>query len=209
MVYLDMRDPNTNCPTGWRLIPYSKRTCGKVIISGLSCDSVFFPVTGGHYNRVCGTIRAYQYGRTDAFEAYHDGSVTTIDGAYVAGVSLTHGTPRQHIWTFAAGGGENRPTMDDSCPCDATINIDIPPFVGQDYFCESGVNSGFATGFHPDDPLWDGEGCSSTSTCCELNNPPYFIKQLSSPTTDDIEARICQLDIFDDTPIEFIELYVM
>ena len=127
----------------------------------------------------------------------------------VTGVSLTHGTPRQHIWTFAAGHSENQQTLDDSCPSDATITIDIPTFVGRDYFCESGINSGSIGGFHPDDPLWDGEGCSSTSTCCELNNPPYFIKQLSSPTTDDIEARICQLDSGDDTPIEFIELYVM
>ena len=208
VVYFDMRDPNTTCPTGWRLTPHSRRTCGKVSNSDLACDSVFFPVTGGHYNRVCGTIRAYQYNPTDAFEAYHIGLVTTIDGAYVAGVSLTHGTPRQHIWTFAAGHREDRPTWDDSCPCDASINIDIPPFVGQDYFCESGVNSGSVSGFHPDDPLWDGEGCSSTSTCCELNNPPYFIKQLSSPTTDDIEARICLYSSRDDTPIEFIELYV-
>ena len=27
---------------------------------------------------------------------------TTIDDAYVDGVSLTHGSPQQHIWTFAA-----------------------------------------------------------------------------------------------------------
>ena len=209
VVYFDMRDPNTNCPTGWRLTEHSKRTCGKVSISDLACDSVFFPVTGGHYNRVCGTIRAYQYSWTTAFHAYDTGRVTTIDGAYVDGVSLTHGIPRQHIWTFAAGLSERYQTSDISCPCDATIAIDIPPFVGQDYFCESGVNSGFSSGFHPDDPLWDGEGCSSTSTCCQLNNPPYFIKQLSSPTTDDIEARICRFSSSDDTPIEFIELYVM
>ena len=209
LVYFDMRDPNTTCPTGWRLTPHSKRTCGKVNIRFLACDSVFFPVTGRHYNRVCGTIRAYQDGFTDAFEAYDNGRVTTIDGAYVAGVRLTHGNPRQHIWTFAAGIHEDAPSRDDSCPCDATITIDIPPFVGQDYFCESGVNSGSNSGFHPDDPLWDGEGCSNTSTCCELNNPPYFIKQLSSPTTDDIEARICTYDSIDDIPIEYIELYVM
>ena len=27
---------------------------------------------------------------------------TDINGNYVDGVSLTHGAPRQHIWTFAA-----------------------------------------------------------------------------------------------------------
>ena len=83
--------------------------------------------------------------------------------------------------------------------------------VSGDYFGKSGVNSGFNTpDFHPDDPLWDGMGCSANSTCCSFNNPPYFIKQLSNPTTDDIETRICNLNITsaEDSPIEFIELYV-
>ena len=26
-----------------------------------------------------------------------------LDSAYVYGVSITHGTPRNHIWTYAAG----------------------------------------------------------------------------------------------------------
>ena len=210
VVYLDMTDPDTNCPSGWKLTPYSKRTCGKVSTIDLSCDSVFFPVPGGDYNKVCGRIRAYQKDYIDAFEAYDEGLVTTIDDAYVAGVSLTHGSPRQHIWTFAAGATEDQPLWNDACPCDATISISIPPFVGGDYFCESGVNIGYTSYrlLYPDDPLWDGEGCASTSTCCEFNNPPYFTKKLPNPTTDDIEARLCRLEGSDDSPVEFIELYV-
>ena len=211
VVYLNMTDPKTNCPSGWQLTSHSKRTCGGINTSLLSCDSVFFPVSGGHYTSVCGSIRAYQYSGTDGFEAYHDGNVTTIEGAYVSGVSLTHGSPRQHIWTFAAGYSEDRPTRDDVCPCDASISITIPPFVGGDYFCESGVNSGLAfRRLYPDDPLWDGEGCSSSSSCCSFNNPPYFTKQLPSPTSDPIEARLCRLDANegDDSPVEFMELYV-
>ena len=207
VVYLNMTDPNTNCPSGWELTEHSKRTyCGRSS-SGLSCDSVFFPVYGVGYTRVCGTIKAYQFDYTEGFEEFNRGYVTTIDGAYVDGIVLTHGTPRQHIWTFAAGVAEDQ-DVDDACPCDATIDIAIPPFVGGDYFCESGVNSGSFSGFHPDDPLWDGHGCTSNSTCCSFNNPPYFTKQLSRPTTDDIEARICQQDKDGDTPIELIELYV-
>ena len=210
VVYLDMTDPNTNCPSGWNLTTYSKRTCGKGSTSDLSCDSVFFLVSEEDYTSVCGSIRAYQNGGMDAFEAYHDGEVTTIEGAYVSGVSLTHGSPRQHIWTFAAGYSEDLHTRDDVCPCDASINITIPPFVGGDYFCESGDNSGptYST-FYPDDPLWDGEGCISRSSCCSFNNPPYFTKQLPSPTSDPIEARLCRFDDSrDDSPVEFIELYV-
>ena len=209
VVYLDMTDPNTNCPSGWQLTSHSNRTCGKVNTSRLSCDSVFFPVSGGHYTSLCGSIRAYQQGHIDAFEAYHDGEVTTIEGSYVAGVSLTHGNPRQHIWTFAAGSYETDFYDEDACPCDANVSISIPPFVGGDYFCESGVNSLSISGiFYPDDPLWDGEGCSSSSSCCSFNNPPYFTKQLPSPTSDPIEARLCRLHGADDSPVEFMELYV-
>ena len=167
VVYLDMTEPNSHCPSGWRFD--SKRLCGRVSSVGLSCNSVLFPVTGGDYTRVCGSIRAYQNYGTDAFEPYHIGEATTIDSAYASGVSLTHGSPRQHIWTFAAGYSEIRV---DACPCDATIDITIPPFLGGDYFCESGVNSGTPHGFHPDDPLWDGSGCTTSSSCCS------FIQQL-------------------------------
>ena len=208
VVYMDMTDPNTNCPCGWNLITSPKRTCGKVNTSSLSCDSVFFPVIGGNYTSVCGSIRAYQCDIVDAFEAYHDGHVTTIEEAYVAGVSLTHGKPRQHIWTFAAGASEAQPTWNDVCPCDASINITIPPFVGGNYFCESGTTSNIPDGLYPDDPLWDGEGCSSSSSCCSLNNPPYFSMQLPSPTSDPIEARLCRWEKVDDSPVEFMELYV-
>ena len=208
VVYLDMTDPSTTCPSGWQLTGHSKRTCGRASTGSRTCDSVTFPVSGGEYSRVCGRIKAYQYGQTDAFEAYHNGWVTTIDGAYVAGVSLTHGSPRRHIWTFAAGASEAGHTWNDACPCDASITIRVPPFVGDDYFCESGVNAGDRGGFHPDDPLWDGQNCTSSSTCCSLNTPPYFVKQLPTSTTDSIEARLCLLEGGEDSPVELIELYV-
>ena len=90
---------------------------------------------------------------------------------------------------------------------------DIPSFVGQNYFCESGITRWdtrtFA--FWPNgDPLWDGQGCGLTSSCCTFNSPPWFNVQLSSPTTDDIEVRICGDEGIgnEDTPIQLIELYV-
>ena len=207
VVYLNMTDPSNNCPSGWRLTGYPKRSCGRVGTCGYSCDSVTFHVSGGNYTSVCGSIRAYQQGHTDAFEAYHDGRVTTIEGAYVSGVSLTHGSPRQHIWTFAAGSSEKDFNDYDACPCDANVSISIPPFVGEEYFCESGVNSESPSGVFNQDPLWDGDGCSSSSSCCSFNNPPYFTKTLPSPTSDPIEARLCRLDSGDDSPVEFVELY--
>ena len=213
VVYLDMTDSSATCPSGWQLTGYSKRTCGRVSTGYLTCDSTTFPVSGGEYTRVCGRIKAYQWGRTGAFHSYHHGHRTTIDGSYVDGVSVTHGSPQQHIWTFAAGRSEGNPTRIHSCPCDASIDIHVPPFVGEDYFCESGVNEGWDSSrhytLHPTDTLWDGEDCLPSSTCCSQHNPPYFIKQLPTPTTDDIEAKVCLYSSRANIAVELVELYVL
>ena len=83
--------------------------------------------------------------------------------------------------------------------------------MGDDYFCESGRPVGGSSAIlFSDDPLWDGENCRSSSTCCTFNSPPYFTKQLPTPTTDDIEARIClnEPSWHEDIAIELVELYV-
>ena len=212
VVYLDMTDPDSNCPPGWQLTGYSKRSCGRVNTSRESCDSVLFPVAGGSYNQVWGRIKAYQWGRPMAF------SRGTIDSAYFSGVAVMHGNPREHIWTFAAGGHENDSYHYLNCHCDSD-RIDTtrsPPFVGDDYFCESGYvwpgywNSSEARSFHSNDILWDGQDCHFTSTCCSLNNPPYFTKLLSRTSTDDLELRMCNINSFHNSNIalEFVELYV-
>ena len=216
-VYLDMTDPNTNCPSGWNMTGYFTRTCGRASSSGPSCDSVFFPVSGGPYSQVCGRIKAYQWGLPEAFFAYNYAGQTTIDSAYVSGVAVMYGSPRQHIWTFANGPWENDTIHQIwNCPCDTTGVISIPPFVGEDYFCESGyVYPGYRNGsaeyiFHSNDILWDGRDCPSTSTCCSLHNPPYFTKTLSHTTTDDLELRQCHhsSSSFDNIAVELVELYV-
>ena len=46
-----------------------------------------------------------------AFWRYHIEDVTTIDGAYVGGISVTHSNQQQHIWTFAAGTSEGNYRM--------------------------------------------------------------------------------------------------
>ena len=163
---------------------------------------------------MCGRIRGYQYGSNSAFYFYAQG----IDAHYVDGISLTHGVPgsRQHIWTFAVGLSEASDSSysNEKCPCD-TANYDrVPAFVGNDYFCENGLPSPWSsiyyTVLHSDDVLWDGQGCMTTSTCCQLNNPPWFTKNLPNATADDIELRICADNAYgqEDVPIELIELYV-
>ena len=210
VAFINMTDTSYNCPTGLNLTSFSKRTCGRSFTTP-GCSSTIFSVGGIQYSKVCGRIRAYQFGETTAFKSANQG----IDSYYVAGISLTHGVvgSRQHIWTFAAGMAEvttNWPTWD--CPCDANTENRVPSFVGNDYFCESGLNAAYSHRyiFYPDDILWDGQDCISTSTCCELNNPPWFTKNLPDTTTNDIELRICTtyLSRYDDVPFELIELYV-
>ena len=211
-IYLDMTDPNTECPSGWSTITSdSKRMCGMV---GSGSTSVYFPVSGGPYSQVCGRIRAYQSGSTHAFHGYNSHRYDTIDSIYFDGVAIMYGSPRQHIWTFAAGIWENYTSNTGNvCPCDTTRDIRIPPFVGEDYFCESGYvypgygSSALENRLHSNDTLWDGEDCHSSSSCCSLHNPPYFTKSLSQSTTDDLELRMCSVHR-GSIAIELLEVYV-
>ena len=162
---------------------------------------------------MCGRIRGYQFGSPNAFISQNQ----EINGYYVDGVSLTHGGAgsRQHIWTFAAGLTEVNTNQNSSvCPCDIHSYDRVPAFVGDDFFCESGLHSAwnypYTVIFYPDDVLWDGQNCTSNSTCCQLNNPPWFTKNLTNATTDDIELRICTSSPpeNEDVPLELVELYV-
>ena len=142
-----------------------------------------------------------------------------IERDYVYGVSLTHGqSPRQHIWTFAGTRDESLVAPTQKCPCINT-NINPPPavpsYIGTDYFCDTASSTAFVpTYIQVSDPLWDGEGCGPTNTCCydpqREVNPPWFVKTLSSPTSDDIEMRLCHpyYNSHGSTPIEIVELYV-
>ena len=179
IAFFNMTDTSYNCPTGLNLTSYSKRTCGR---SAATCTSTTFSTGGLSYSRVCGRIRGYQYGSTSAFGYFSQ----DIDSYYVDGISLTHGGAGrcQHIWTFAVGLSENTTVFPfECCPCD-TLNYDInmiPTFIGNDYFCESGQHSawdGQYGVFHSSDVLWDGQNCTSNSTCCQFNDPPWFTKNL-------------------------------
>ena len=163
-------------------------------------------VNGIPYGQICGKIHAYQYASTDAFGYYKEDSPRrnpTIDDAYVDGISLTYDNPRKHIWTFAGGLDEYTHIHPQfKCPCtDTAVDngaIPAPSFVGDDYFCETGVrNRHWDLDFHLDDPLWDGEGCENINFCCiqrRTTTPPWFRKRLSESTTADIEMRMCRDD---------------
>ena len=211
---LNTSDPSQQCPGEWILQTYSsepRRLCGRGS-SGVGCLSAVYSTYGISYNHVCGKVIGYGYRSPDAF----DYGSQTIEGHYVDGVSLTHGSPgaRQHIWTFAAGLSETvHPYVLLTCPC--VGGTAAPTFIGNDYFCESGNPATTYTNIlYASDPLWDGQGCGSPP-CCEMSSPPgvtapWFCKQLPQATTDDIEVRICgdQGTGDEDTPVELIELYI-
>ena len=211
---LDMNDSSQQCPDGFRLVNRTTaplRTCGRPGPAG--CVSTTFHVHGIEYLQVYGRVIGYQDKTPDAFSPYYDNISVTIDDSYVNGISLTHGqSPRRHIWTFAAAVDEERSDQ-LVCPCtrpDLPYTGAVPPFIGQDYFCETGSRDMFQHIFYADDPLWDGQGCGANSTCCSFNNPPWFCKQLPQPTTDDIELRVCSDQVIsnEDTPLEMVEIYI-
>ena len=208
VAYLNMTDTNQQCPEGFRLITEPKRTCELIAIKTL----ILYPSHHIQYSKVCGRVRAYQYGGPIAFYRYYHGYGNTIDSNYVDGMSITHGeSSRKHIWTFAAAADETR-SNEFVCPCtktDTPYTGRVPPFIGNDYFCDTGSWERFEYGrYYWEDPLWDGEGCGPTSSCCQFNSPPWFCKELPQPTTDDVEVQVCRYNGGRNTPIELIELYI-
>ena len=182
------RDP---CPLGLRTFTNTttgQRACGTTD-EGRQQRSLKFS-TGGSYTHVCGRVRGYHGGPTVAF--YHHGQrsqTMTIDTNYVDGVSITKGTPRQHLWTYAAGLSETHNRDYFACPC-ARLSYNpswIPSFVGSNFYCESGFVGPYVNRIVWEDPLWDGKGCFATdNTCC--HHYGWFHRQVQ-PTTDDIEVR--------------------
>ena len=211
VAYLNMTDPSEECPRGFRLYNENGvRACGRPASSSGGCQSsVQFQSYGVPYSEVCGRVTGYQYYSTDAFEIPNVG----INSHYVDGVSLTHGSPRKHIWTFVAGLQKNTLYSGGlyACPCSPGSKQTPPSFVGNDYFCESGSPGHFQPRLHTD-PLWDGEGCGSLETiCCQAAGLPWFQKRLSAPTNDNIELRICAnsgSSDNEDIPVGYYDIYV-
>ena len=206
---VDMTDKRRNiCPPGLKTITTPRRLCAKNI-SDPGCSSVVLPLHGVEYSQVCGKIIGYQNRTPDAFHR-----LNTQDDNYVDGISITHGqSPRRHIWTFAAAVHERNSNSHSVCPCTNIRNSPPPPvpdFVGDDYFCDTGSENHYQFIFYGDDPLWDGAGCGQYNTCCDFNSPPWFRKEISSPTSDDIEIRLCTDQDQNDEDINFetLEIYV-
>ena len=130
---INMTGPSSTCPSGLRTISEDNRRLCAMDIDGAGCSSAVLPVEGVQYSRVCGKIIGYQQKSPDAFHRFISGQ-TTIDSNYVDGISLTHGSsPREHIWTFTAGGPSLSKVFMPLCKCQQ------PSAYSTTFLCGSGL----------------------------------------------------------------------
>ena len=210
---VDMSQSGATCPQGLTQTTLLGLTL--CVRNGTGCQSTVFSTLGLNYSQVCGQVRGYQHGTPDAFRNYYYYS-STIDGLYVDGVSITYDSaPRKHIWTYVCGMNLLHSSIPQlNCPCNTGNAVAPPPFVGSDYYCETGNNDYTCcdfTAFYPNDPLWDGQQCTGKEApCCTHPNMPWFHKTLSETTTEDIELRLCGDNDNQDEeiPLQVIELLV-
>jgi hypothetical protein len=140
VAYLNMSDPTQQCPPSLRL--YSANgisACGRPSSVGrFGCSGLTFASDDGRpYSKVCGNVIGYQIGSTLVFANRQ----SLIDTGYVNGVSITYGSPRTHIWTYAAGLSDQLIQFGEifSCPCvvaGTPFSPQTPPsFIGNNYYC--------------------------------------------------------------------------
>ena len=199
VVDVNMAQDNS-CPGTWRMITSPRKLCVGGVNAG--CDSAHFNTRGVSFQHICGQTKAYQKGYPDAFRGK-----TGIDEIYVDGISITLGSPRQHIWTYASASQDSK-----ECPCAPTPGRDPPAFVKNNYYCDSGSNTrpDLKT-FYLSDPLWDVHGCPSNSGCCAQLGMPWFYRRTPVPLSENIEVRICKTELHsdEDTAIEEMEIYIL
>ena len=205
VVDVDM-DRDDSCPETWHKILAPRKLCtGNVV--GAGCTSAQFYVKGVGYKHICGQVKAFQKGSTDAYYT----KTQSIDDVYVDGISITVGSPRKHVWTYAAGLSDDHDNDCCNCPCATHPGPPPPAFVGNHYYCESGnVGTWNNAAYYLSDPLWDGAGCGTGNGCCAQIGMPWFYRKLPVSVDDDFEVRICmnQGSSDEDVAIEKLELYI-
>ena len=200
-----------SCPPGWNLITTHEPNPKIVCRSGDAdeCHSTIFTTYNISYYKVCGQVRGYQKGNTNAFWSTEE----SIDDPYVDGISITLGYPRKHVWTYAIGLSDSSSPNPDSCPCASSVieGEDPPLFVGDHYYCESGNAGGpDSSAYFTTDTVWDGLDCSVSVNCCAYPGMPWFLQQFPAVQETFIEARICRNEAFSNegTLVESMELYI-
>ena len=215
VAYFDMTNLSKDCPPELKYKEkcndvHCFRMCSRSHSGYNGCTSVPFTTYGIHYSKVCGRARGYQYGYTRSFFSHYYTHQRSLNDAYVSGLSVTYGNPRNHIWTFAAGMSKTRNYIAMNCPCACNKGPDAPEFVVKNYFCESGnSDESVKLEWNLGDPLWDSKQCyDKGSTCC--NHSEWFSTPLGKSVSYDIEVRLCFLDQIynEDIGVDQLEIYI-
>ena len=204
VVDVDM-NRDDNCPGTWGITAIPRNLC--LGISTAGCATALFSVKGVSYSNICGQLKGYQKGATEAFN-----SGQSIDATYVDGVSITVDSPRKHVWTYAAGRTDDYNIDKSNCPCAVYPGNNPPAFVGNDYYCESGdIGTNQLEPYYLSDPLWDGYGCTTDNGCCARIGMPWFYRKLPTVQMSNIEIRICKSGSSrdEDIGIEKAEVFVL
>jgi len=204
-----------NCPSAWQSITIpqtSKKACrsGQDAAGAYTANFSTEEACEG-FQHFCGKVIGYQKGTPDGF---NEKAVvgTQIDDCYLDGLSITYGQQRKHLWSLAIGVSLDNFTTLGNCPCSENAGQSPPSFVRDDYYCDSAsIGLPLTSAYFPDNPVWDGEGCSSNNSCCAQANMPYFYRHLLMPVKEDIEVRLCKNEVFSNEGIliKSMELYVM
>ena len=213
VAYLDI-NAGSPCPSEWASVTVNSIQMCQPPSNTPGCYGTRFSVYGVNYTKVCGQARGYQKGIPGAFSGGR-----SIANGYADGLSITIQGPaaddrHQHVWTYAAGHDDQRNTPSRNCPCASFPGPAPNSFVLDHYYCESGDNFGDRQQrdmYFTDDPLWDGDGCvSANNNCCAAVGMPWFFRQFSVKQQDDLVARLCQDEGFNNegSPIDMLQLYV-
>ncbi len=120
-VYCEMGTMCGGGRRGWTRALGPNQYTSVTIGTANSCVSIkHFANQGVNYSRLCGQIIGF-YSHNGICAGMNSGA--SIDESYVHGLSITHGTPRRHIWTLAM--------VLYMCVNDTLYNL--PQFVGKDY----------------------------------------------------------------------------
>ena len=206
-------DASENCPSGLQAwFTGGIRVCRRQG-NNAGCRSIKFPTNGISYTQICGRVIGYQKGTTDGVNTH----INNINGAYIDGVSITRGSPREHVWSYISGlSSKSNEYLNNSCPCNSGVTKKPQQFVLENhYYCESGNNkeSYNRNQLYNTDPLWDGNDCLSLEApCCSSPNMlPWFHRDYGNAiSTDYLELRVCGNQVWsnEDTPVQLYEIYV-
>ena len=194
IAYLDMSSSHTSsCPEGF-VSGNDPSACVRGS-SSPGCSSVIYH---NHnlttYSKVIGHVYAIPYHSLDGFAKFGDDrpDFPTLDQNYVDGVSITHGTPRQHIWTVTFSA--NHIALNCS-----TCFRNKPSFVSNHYSCEELLLVNCSN-----------DQCRNAGQRQCVANEEFFYRDLPHATSDDLEVRVCRDETRgnEDISISLLEVYV-